>query len=69
MGCEAERSEALRERMCLFFLIDIKFVCTLSGTHYWNSHGIGLDALLEVTQGLFYRDNQINMWIHVALTK
>lgn len=49
MGFKAERSEALRDRVCLFFLINIKFNCTLSGACYWNSHGAGPDTVLEVT--------------------
>lgn len=49
MGFKAERSEALREEVYLFFLINIKFICTLLGTRYWNSHGAGRDTALEVT--------------------
>lgn len=49
MGFKAERSEALREGVRLFFLINIKFICTLLGTRYWNSHGAGRDTALEVT--------------------
>lgn len=41
MGFKAERPEALREGVCQFFLINVKFICTLLGTHYWNSHGTG----------------------------
>lgn len=47
MDFKAERSEAQREGVCLFFLINIKFIHTLLGTHYWN--GTGLDTVLEVT--------------------
>lgn len=52
---KAERSGALREGVCLFFLINITFI----QTHYWISHGTSSDTgpVLDVTLGLVYRDN------------